>query len=285
MTSQDKTPTLGQSTGGNKGQGGGFNKKPAAVLMNVNAADVQQMQRGYEMRIARQRDAINRLQMLLSDTQEKFSEWMRDEAGRAAHIDESDQAPVLAVAGGGVIDDAELDELLHMIPEGWDMYNEDDTARTIIAGYIKHLKEDADAQRAKQEYLVKEYKKPLEELTALMGNRIKPYLIQGHSVSACIAAYVTQVEQERDETTRNLAQAIADARNNAKQANQALQVVDADDTPPWEKQGPQAFVQPATVGAAGVWSNEPPPEISETLTDWAGAAQLPPGEERPGRAF
>lgn len=273
MTTDKQEPTLGRYTPG----AGGFNKKPTPVVMQVDANEVKDMQRGYEMRIARQRDAITRLQALLVAQVERFEQWMRAEIETTAQIDESHQAPVLAVAGGGVIDDTELDELLKLLPEDYDFYNEDDTARTIIAGYIRHLQTDNENQRGKQTSLVK-YQQAVTELTQLMGSRIKPWLIQGHGVSSAVAAYVTQVEQERD-------QARTDASHNARQANQALQVVDADDTPPWMKTEPQAFVQPATVGAAGVWSNEPPSEISTTITDWAGGTELPPGEDRPGNSF
>lgn len=282
MTDEKQQVTLGK---GPAVTGRGFNKKPAAVLMTVDANEVQQMQRGYEMRIARQRDAIQRLQGLLVAQVERFEQWMRAEIETTAQIDESDQAPVLAVAGGGVIDDAELDELLKLIPEDWDMYNEDDTARTIIAGYIGYLRADNEAQRGKQTALV-QYQQAVTELTQLLGSRIKSLLIQGYTLPASVAAYVTQVEQNYEQAQRELIQARTDASHNARQANQALQVVDADDTPPWMKDDkPQAFVQPATVGASGVWSNEPPQEISETITDWAGATQLPAGEDRPGNSF
>lgn len=280
MDNQDKTPavTLGQVVNDAlKGQKGGFNKKPSAVLMNVNAQDVQDMQRGYEMRIARQRDAITRLQGLLVAQVERFEQWMRAEIETTAFIDESDMAPVLAVAGGGVIDDTELDELLKLLPADYDFYNEDDTARTIIAGYIKYCKEEIAHQKGKQAHLMKTYEEPMNALTHFLGTRERSAIISGANPVDIAIAYMTRLETERNQSMANAKAAVGAA----KQA-QKLQVVDADDTPPWLKD--EAFTAPATVGATGVWSNEPPAEISETL-DWDGASQLPRGEEKPGNSF
>jgi hypothetical protein len=215
-------------------------------MMTVPAQGIQDMQRGYEMRIARQRDAIDRLMKMLDLRTDQFTEFCRAHVELAGTVSETDQAPVLAVAGGGVISDEELDSLLLMIPKDWDMYGENDTARSILAAYINYLHDRIGGVQAKEGHWHKEFKR---------------------------------VEAE-------LVQARVDAKHNAEVANRVIArsagVDIGDEIPPWEKQG--SFVQPATVGTDSVYSNEPAAGISETL-DWGGAKELPPGEERPSRSF
>jgi hypothetical protein len=245
--------------------------------VTVSAEKIQEMQRGYEMRIARQRDAITRLQNMATDQAAKFAEWMRDEIERTGRIDESDQAPVLTVAGGGVINDEELDSLLLMIPKEWDMYGEQDTARSILAAYINSLKDGIDKSNYKEGHLVGQ----MNYLLGWIERRTRGLADFSISLNPdgsdpdptiTIKRYVEYLEDA-------LSQAKVDAKNNARQANQAMaKVVVDDETPPWER---QSFVQPATVGTDSVFTHEPSPEVSETLS-WDGSEKLPPGETRPG---
>jgi len=117
----------------------GFDKR---TKMQVSVEEVQAMQHGYETRIENQKASINRLVALLEKRNDQLREYMRDETNDAALIAESELAPIIREARAveeaqEVITPAEAMKLLKMVTERYDLFNEDDTPFTIIAGYLK----------------------------------------------------------------------------------------------------------------------------------------------------
>lgn len=276
-------PTLGQG-------GKGFQKRQlvSAQQVAVDPEDISKMQQGYETRIARQKEALDRMTDLLEQRTEDVAEHMR----RA-----NDMAALVVQGGLGMqkttVDDDEVDGLLKLIPEGWDWYGEDDTARDALAKYIKWCTDEAEHQKAKQEAVVGHYNDAQEVWTYL-----RPFLearnVSGATLLEVVTGLVTQLQ-------RDLARAERDARANATAANAALKAnaqltaehvgdigADAEIPPDMRGEGQQAFTAPVEINRlAGVPT---PLEVSrdadrETLS-WDGMGDLAgTDDERPGRAF
>lgn len=267
--------------------GKGFQRKQQSVAkkMQVDPNEIQQMQRGYETRIARQRDIIERLQEALAMRTQDVQQHM-ERANEAAGLMRNDMAPVLETASVAGSPHAvsknplpfELYELLKLIPADWDLYNEDDTPLSIITGYILWCEDQVSNQKHKQESLVKNYQQPVDRLITALGYRGLSQTMRGMSIDEIVMRIIDDLE--RDKRQSNL-----DAKVLAEMTNKNLaEMPTGDDTPPWEQEEPKAFVQPATVGSSSIMNDEFMPGATETL-DWKGAGDLPPGEERPSRSF
>lgn len=267
----DKPATLGQ----------GFQKRQLVDTpqIAVNPDDIAAMQRGYEIRLARQRDALTRMGERLEMLTGQVAEEMRKANEAAAKVREDDQGPLFSYK----ITDGDVEELLKLIPPDWDLYNEDDTPRTIIAGYVKHCRTEAEHQKSKQSALVKYYDEWTDILryTSPLADRLG---VNAESLLDTVKGIIAALDNA-------LAQATTDARHNAKQANAVMKATQpnvgdiGDDTPPWEEGKPQAFVAPVELDrSAGVPQPLEVGEDRETLT-WDGASSLMPGEQRPGNSF
>ena len=252
--------------------GGGFSKRNAGQ-MTVQMDDVQRMQQGYEDRIARQKASLDRLSDLLSARTDQLTRQMEGENDRAQEwgLPAIEEVRLVDRKRTGPDEDQTwVDFVVGLIPKDWDMFNEDDSKETIIAAYIRHLQSEVHEQHAKQ----------ISQGQALKGS--EEARLTGEKKLA-------QVQAERDEATRNLAQAITDARHNAKVANTAFQQVQIDDDiPPWDKPG---FTPPGSSVVATVIerntpvadNTEPSRGDSETVEFNAFSGPHPyPGEERPG---
>lgn len=281
---------------------GGFRRQTPAMRVDALAAPpeaIQEMQRGYETRIARQSEAITRLVGLLQDRTEDVAEHMR-RANEAAAIVVEDTPPLYATvtAEGGdaepfVID---LNQLMRLIPEDWDGYNEDDTPITALSAYVAYLQNEVAGQKAKQAYLVTAYQAPVDELTQWMGVHARKELFAGvHPIKAMIG-FLETLQDELQEANEKLRQARVDALNNARVANNNAKmiaqpvkptgmVVEGDDTPPFDPGASVGYVASSLIERSTPMVAPVDPALSsdtETITDWDGAAQLPAGEVRPG---
>lgn len=234
-------------------------KRKIPNRLQVDPNEVRAMQQGYETRIARQKEAIDRLVLLLEQrTQDVTDHMERANSAAAWH------GPYGAVEESRIVDrpallssedvDPQLLDLLKVVPKEYDLYNEDDTAVTIIIGYIRHLERSNEGFQRK----LNEEKDKRAELGAQL-----------------------------DQMERELRTAQADAQRNAKLANERIANSDNVD-PPWMEQAgikpePQSFTQGADHTASSVWSEDPDGGDHEVL-DWGGAKDLrmPPGEQRPG---
>lgn len=244
-----------------KRNGSGFGKKPLAL--QVDPGEYQAKITRYEMVIARQKVSLGRMAELLDQRTTDVADHMRraNEAARW-HADQIDDLTTSAMVAGhreALAEDlrsnyeGDLMELDKLVPADFDMYNEDDTRISKIAGYIKYLQSKLAGSQAKEKHWKAEFDKASEAL---------------------------------DVANRSVSQAVGDARHNAKVANAAMrqQAIDiGDDDPPWQE-GKQSFVQPASVERSPIAPPEFDPSASETI-EWSGAGQLPPGEERPGNSF
>lgn len=279
--------------------------KQQPLTMKVDPAKVQEMQRGYELRLARQRDALDRMARLLEERTNDVAEHMR-RANDACAVRDTDQFPLMVVSastmptdvafdlgssGIRVLPDVEISmpslseqethRLLKLIPRDHDLYNEDDTPATILEGYIKHLQVEVEHQRGKQASLVFEYQEPVQRLKRWMRRQVPGWVAIRAESDSWVDSVITAVgklrerasvlEQERD-------QARADARGMANRINAQSVVVDGSDDPPWMA---SATIDHATVPTV---PGSDYPGDSETL-DWGGAKDLPPGEVRPGPSF
>lgn len=255
--------------------GGGFSKRNAGQL-TVMVDEVAKMQQGYEDRIARQKASLDRLSALLSERTDQLTRQMQGENDRVQEwglpaIEEVRLVNRPALKGPDD-DQTWVAFVIGLIPEDFDMFNEDDTKESIIASYIRYLQRELDEQRSKQ----------ISQGQALKGSE--------QARLACEQKLVAK-QAELDQANRNLAQAVTDARHNAKQANTAFQQVQMDDdTPPWEKPG---YVPPASsIGNSLVERHTPVNEPvhpaaagdSETVQFSAFDGPYPhPGETKPGK--
>ena len=205
--------------------GGGFSKRNAGQI-TVNTEDVQRMQAGYEGRLGQQVTIINRLKDLVDARTDQLTVQMQQENDRARSWGVDDFEQVRIVDRPQITyteDDADaVTQLCRLIPKDWDLVNEDDKQATMLAGYIKWLQEEVEHQRGKQVSLGESLKG--SEQSRLAGEQ-----------------KLAQVQGQLDEATRNLQQAIVDARHNAKVANAAFKQVQNDsDDPPWLDGGTKA---------------------------------------------
>lgn len=314
--------------------GKGFSKRQLPNKMEVDANSIQEMQRGYEIRLARQRDSINRLVGLLEERTAEVAEFMRRANDAASRIDESDQGPLLvaaavmgghsadtqpigpecfasadgsviswkgqnyipvkfddAVNGGDnskylVVEDEEwqvhLMDLLKLIPEDWDMYNEYNSPVTALASYIKYCTKDAHDQRAKQEVLVKNYREPMDKLAQFLTRIARSRDIARMNSADGAIAVITQLKQE-------LANATYDAQANAEIANESIRshhaavtIGDISDVPPPGEE-PTAFVAPVSVESSAQIPTPIEVGLDREVLSWPGADKLmSPDEQRPG---
>lgn len=250
--------------------GGGFSKRNAGQ-MTVQTDDVQRMQQGYEDRIARQKASLDRLSDLLSARTDQLTRQMEGENDRAQEWGLPAIEEVRLVnrpAPKGPDDDQTwVAFVIDLIPEDFDMFNEDATKEDIIASYIRYLQREVHEQHAKQIDQGKALK--VSEQMRLASER-----------------KLAEVQTQLAEANRNLAQAITDARHNAKVANSAFKQVqnDADD-PPWLDGGTKAK---HTIVAPTVLERHTPPVVLDPVRD--GESETVPfggfgghaGEERPG---
>lgn len=250
--------------------GQGFSKRNP-LKMTVNTEDVQRMQAGYEGRIAQQVAVINRLQGILEGRTNQLAFQMQEENRRASEWGGESIEEVRVVDRPQIRyteDDADaVTQLCRLIPKDWDLVNEDDNQATMLAGYIKWLKEEVDHQRGKQTSLVEQLRG--SEQSRLAGEQ-----------------KLAQVQAQLDEATRNLQQAIVDARHNAKVANATFkQVQNDDEDPPWMDGGTKAK---HTIVAPTVLERHTPAVVLEPVRDGESETVAfdgfrgHPGEQRPG---
>lgn len=234
--------------------------------LKVDPADVQRMTSGYESRLARQAEIITRLIRQLEQRTADVAEQMRRadfEAGVVGdHIGLQPYRVVREVEGfpyedadPGMLargDLAILDRLDGLIPKDWDWGREGVSREDRIFDYVRWLQDRIDTGEVKHRIVIRDLEQGLKTM-----------------------------QQERD-------QARADAKNNAKVANQAMAAVtvDADETPPWEKPG---YTPPTVVGATmgrDTTLDDPrhPAEQadSETVSFGGFVKAMPAGEDRPG---
>lgn len=210
--------------------------------IQVSVSEVQEMQRGYETRLARQKASIGRLVDLLHQRTAELAERMHQEVREAIEVADDAGAPLWEARS---VDEAqpnpmamsplEVAELVTMMTQRYDLFNEDDTPFTALRGYFKWVVEEAEA-----------YERRIGELK----NQLE------------IAKRSPKVE------------------NIPAGLPVTPRAVEADDTPPWEKRGhvaPATVERQTPLPAPG----DPSAGASETL-DWAGSSQLPPGEAKPG---
>ena len=218
-------------------QGQGFSKRNP-LKMTVAVDDVQKMQQGYEDRISRQAASIDRVMALLNDRTNQLARQMEDENSRAADWGLPPIEHVRVVGRGQVDiingdDQTAIDRLWSLVPEDWDQYNEDDNKATALAGYIKWLQSEVEHQKAKGG----EWARKSENQAAIIEG-YKANILAGEKK-------LTSTQSALDEANRNLAQAITDARNNAKVANAAFKQVQNDsDDPPWLEGAKHTIVAP-----------------------------------------
>lgn len=271
---------------------GGKFQKPRALKMEVSTDEIQKMQEGYEVRIARQGEAIGRLTRLLDERTADVKDHMDRANGWAAEVQDG-IAPALtswakdAARFTEELTTDDLDELLRLIPPDWDLYNEDDTPRTILAAYIRHCTEDAEHCRAKQRMLVDNYQVPMDDLARVLGADGMPYIAKGLTIAQAAVHVINDLR-------RDLLNAQRDARANAGVANSALAAIhvgDISDVNPPDMGGPPAspsFVAPVVLEPT---AQVPPPiEVSADGTrevlSWTGAEELMRrDEQRPGNGF
>lgn len=259
--------------------GHGFKKQPVASdKMEVSASDLQAMQRGYELRLARQAEAITRMVALLEDRTQDVATHMRraNEAARwmADATDESatqaanavERADMAASIGQGYEND--VIGMLKLIPKDWGLYNEDENPIDIMAQYIEHLKAEYVNSTETVKHMVREYKIPVDRLNVWLGGHAKAQLLEGqHPVDIAISA---------------ISNLRAEVANVVKVANNPVFHND-DDTPPWGKPGfvagtvmERSTPLPVTAETAMIGD-------SETLSWGTDDGQtLPPGESKPG---
>lgn len=256
-------------------QGQGFSKRNRPSQMTVNTEDVQKMQAGYEGRLAQQVQIINRLQDMLNGRTDQLAFQMQEENRRAAEWGAEPVNEIRVVDRPQIRyteDDADaISQLWKLIPPSWDLYNEDDNQATALAGYIKWLQEEVVHHRGKESHWHEAFQG--SEQARLAGER-----------------KLADVQAQLDEANRNLAQAITDARHNAKVANSkpTVVVMDDPDRPPWLEAGhvsPSSMIVPATM------ERHTPLQVldpvrdggSETIQfDGFGGSSMPQGEQRPG---
>jgi hypothetical protein len=235
-------------------------KRKIPNRLQVDPEEIQKMQQGYETRIERQKQSIERLVQLLDQRTVEVAEQMaRANAAAAWHEPYSPIENIRVVDRPAFMSQEEIDrpqlmDLLKVVPKEYDLYNEDDTATTIIIGYIRHLERSNEGFQRK----LNEEKDKRAELGAQL-----------------------------DQMDRDLRTARADAQRNARLANERVANSDNVD-PPWMEQAgikpePKSFTQGADHTASSVWSEDPDGGEHEVL-DWGGAKDLhmPPGEQRPG---
>jgi hypothetical protein len=266
--------------------------KPRANTVVVDASAIQDMQRGYETRIARQAEAITRLLRTLEERTNDVHDHMTRANEAAAKVLQDAPAPALTAWANdaqrftGELSEADLDELMKLIPPDWDLYNEDDTPRTILTGYINWCTSQVSDARDKQRLLVTNYQDPMMDLIRGLGQEGLPYIAKGMNGAEAALAVIQQIKRE-------LATAAYDARANAEIANSAIRAQHAaqtveigeigDETPPWEEPGPEAFV--ASVSVEPTAAIPEPIEVGadREVLSWDGAAQLMRhDEQRPG---
>jgi hypothetical protein len=276
-------------------------KGGAPVPIRVDPAEIQRMQQGYEIRLARQRDSIDRLVGLLEErTNDVAMHMMRANEAARVSADANDQLPMLVAARELAEDRADMldhdrtaesarTEVLirDLVPNGWSTDHLPETFLTadeILRRYVQWLSDEVDHQRGKQVSIGQQ----MGELKdRLVPSTWRPRGHEGEDVLddfGMIDQYVTALKADNDRLR-------AEGRNMVA-LTKAMPVTDGDDTPPWDKPG----YRPPTPAGSGVADTRierdttttpapHPAELgdSETLGfEGFGGSGMPPGERRPG---
>lgn len=132
---------------------------------------------------------------------------------------------------------------------------------------------------------LQEYFDTQEYLTEVAATKLGLVLADGSKLIEMARAIVLRFVSLLDESHRNLAQAVTDAKNNARIANQSMKASQpnvgdiSDETPPWQQ---TSFTAPAEIErTAGLPVAIDVAPDRETLS-WPGMNDL---EDRPGNSF
>jgi len=248
------------------------------IMLRVDAAEVQKLQRGYETRIARQVESITRLQRLLEERTDQNDLMVRaneaaiqEEGARPPgyyptepinYVPDDDESAGVRVAGWeakvatDAVAKATKDLRERVVPADWDWYSESAVNDwDVIVAYVEYLRQDVEHQKGKQHAITQE-------------------LAQAHA---------------------DLRVARAEVKNVVALVKTMPATIDADDTPPWEKEGfkPPATRVTATSGVVDsvVERNTPMVAVPDPATSgdaetlsFSGfsAGKLPTDETRPG---
>ena len=249
--------------------GSGFGKQQSKQ-MTVQIDEVTAMQTGYENRITAQIEVINRLQTMLTARTDQLTFQMQQENSRAAEWSLAPIEDIRVINRRRPNDNQTWTELMFGLipieflsdypPEHIEIVGQEE----MITVYLRFLQGEVEHRRSKEQEAWLE----VERREAIIAGK----------------------QDELNRANRSLAQATADARHNANQANAAFKQVEIDDdTPPWEQPG---YVPPSSSVVPSVLERNTPIEVSmhpaetgdsETIQfdAFAGSHQHP-GEQRPG---
>lgn len=278
-------PTLGQGT---VGKGKGFQKRQLVEgqQIAVDPQDIARMQEGYETRIARQKEALDRMTALLEQRTQDVGDHMRRANDMASMVLEGQLG-----AHQTQVSDLDVDELLKMIPEDWDFYNEDDTPRTILAAYLRHCNRDQRDRGGKYEEAMAshaentqtwDYIRPLMQTMGVAGYAL-PVVVQG-----VIEQLQRDLANARRDAQLNAERVNDELRKNAQVAAEHVGDIGADaEIPPDMREGGQSYVAPVNIQRdAGIPQPlEVQADADREVLSWDGMGDLTEGDIRPGKSF
>jgi hypothetical protein len=259
--------------------------KPLMVDYTEMADRLQEMQRGYEDRLARQRASIERLTTLLEERTMDVEDHMRRandaaitaaQLGTTPRVDLSDDDEDTRLAMVGLMQDMVPRAWLEEYPGAMGVPLGSTPPENVLRSYITWLLQEVDNQKGKQRALVKEQTD--------LRRRVIPddwdMYNEDDTHATIMEGYIIHLRQQ-------LATARAETRN-VVGIIRAMPVVDTDETPPWEKPGyvPPAPPSIASGVAPSVVERDTPVSVpgrdpdSETIQ--FDAFRHPVDEDRPG---